>query len=192
MGRHRSRSRHRTNPPGARRTRHRSGMVLGSTKTSGAEGSASPRAGVGPLIFLCDAMNISSNDMRWAPTGGSTPTRARSCRWCSPQPTVGLANRQSVTKEIGRAAKIAGIDPKGLASHSGRRTVVTALYADGGLDLADVARHVGHADPSTTAEYVRSLGSRPSDTAARAARAARPHHLRFLVGGHGVSLRDDG
>ncbi len=86
----------------------------------------------------------------------------------------GLANRQAVTKEIGRAAKIAGIDPKGLASHSGRRTVVTALYADGGLDLADVARHVGHSDPSTTAEYVRSLGNRPSDTAARAAELLDP------------------
>ena len=86
----------------------------------------------------------------------------------------GLANRQAVTKEIGRAAKIAGLDPEGLASHSGRRTVVTALYADGGLDLADVARHVGHADPSTTAEYVRSLGHRPSDTAAQAAQLLDP------------------
>jgi len=63
---------------------------------------------------------------------------------------------------IRRAALVAGLDPEGLASHSGRRTVVTALYADGGLDLADVARHVGHSDPSTTAEYVRSLGHRPS------------------------------
>jgi len=51
----------------------------------------------------------------------------------------GLANRQAVTKEISRAAKIAGLDTDGLASHSGRRTVITALYADGGLDLADVA-----------------------------------------------------
>ena len=46
-------------------------------------------------------------------------------------------------EEIERAAKLAGIEPKGLASHSGRRTVITALYADGRLDLADVARHVG-------------------------------------------------
>ncbi len=57
----------------------------------------------------------------------------------------GLANRQAVTKEIGRAAKI-----------------------------ADVARHVGHSDPSTTAEYVRSIGSRPSATAARAAQLLDP------------------
>ncbi len=79
-----------------------------------------------------------------------------------------------MTKEIGRAAKIAGLDPEGLAGHSGRRTVVTALHADGGLDLADVARHVGRSDPSTTADYVRSLGSRPSDTADRAAQLLDP------------------
>ena len=52
--------------------------------------------------------------------------------------------------------------------------MVTALYADGGLDLADVARHVGHSDPSTTAEYVRSLGHRPSNTAAQATRLLDP------------------
>lgn len=50
----------------------------------------------------------------------------------------GPANRQAVTKEIRRAAKIAGLEPDGLASHSGRRTVVTALYTDGGRDLIDV------------------------------------------------------
>jgi integrase/recombinase XerD len=83
----------------------------------------------------------------------------------------GLPNRQSVTKEIARAAKAAGLDPTGLATHSGRRT---ALYADGGMDLGDVARHVGHADPSTTAGYVRSLGHRPSDTARKAAQLLDP------------------
>ena len=74
--------------------------------------------------------------------------------------TGDLANRQAVVKTIARAAEAAGIDPTGLATHSGRRTVVTALYAHGGLDLADIARHVGHADTATTAEYVRSLGNR--------------------------------
>ena len=85
-----------------------------------------------------------------------------------------LVNRQSVTKEIERAAKAADLDPSGLASHTGRRTVITALYADGRLDLADVARHVGHSDTATTAEYVRSLGQRPADTARRAAELLDP------------------
>jgi hypothetical protein len=31
------------------------------------------------------------------------------------------------------------------------------LYAEEGLDLADIARHVGHAAPATTAGYVRRL-----------------------------------
>ena len=85
-----------------------------------------------------------------------------------------LVNRQTISKAIARAATNAELDPEGLATHSGRRTVVTALYANGGLDLADVARHVGHSDPSTTAEYVRSLGHRPSDTAKRAAQLLDP------------------
>ena len=42
--------------------------------------------------------------------------------------------------------------------------MITALYADGGLDLGDIARHVGHVGTATTAEYVRSLGTRPRDT----------------------------
>jgi integrase len=85
-----------------------------------------------------------------------------------------LSNRQAVVKTIERSAKAAGLDPKGLATHSGRRTVITALYADGGLDLADIARHVGHVDTATTAEYVRSLGNRPRDTAWRAAQLLDP------------------
>ena len=86
----------------------------------------------------------------------------------------GLVNRQAVTKAIARAAEVAGLDPGGLATHAGRRTVITALYADGGVDLADVARHVGHSDTATTAGYVRNLGTRPVDTARRAAQLLDP------------------
>ncbi len=85
-----------------------------------------------------------------------------------------LVNRQSVVHTIERAARAIGLDPEGLATHTGRRTVITALYANGGLDLADIARHVGHADTATTAEYVRSLGTRPQDTARRAAELLDP------------------
>lgn len=77
-------------------------------------------------------------------------------------------------KTIERAARSVGTDPTGLGTHSGRRTVITALYADGGVDLADIARHVGHIDTATTAEYVRSLGNRPVDTARRAAELLDP------------------
>jgi integrase len=80
-----------------------------------------------------------------------------------------LLHRQAVTKAVQRAAVAAGIDPEGIATHTGRRTVVTALYADGRVDLSDIARHVGHSNTSTTAGYVRSLGERPRDTARLAA-----------------------
>lgn len=86
----------------------------------------------------------------------------------------GESGHDSVVKAIRRAAKKAGIEAKGVASHIGRRTVITALYANGGVDLADIARHVGHSDSTTTAGYVRRLGHRPSDTARRAAELLDP------------------
>ncbi len=42
------------------------------------------------------------------------------------------------------------------------------------VDVADIARHVGHSDTSTTAEYVKRLGNRPVDTARRAAELLDP------------------
>jgi len=77
-----------------------------------------------------------------------------------------LLTRQGVAKAVKRHATAAGIDATGLGTHGGRRTVVTALYGLEGIDLADIARHVGHADTATTAGYVRDLGDRPERTAA--------------------------
>lgn len=90
------------------------------------------------------------------------------------KPDGHLVNRQAAVKTIRRAATKAGLDTDGLATHTGRHTVVTALYANGGVDLADIARHVGHSDTSTTAGYVRSLGERPLATAKRAAELLDP------------------
>ena len=75
---------------------------------------------------------------------------------------------------IERVAGLAGLDPTGLGTHAGRGTVMTVMYAEGGLDLADIARHVGHADAATTAGYVRNLGKRPASTARRAAELLDP------------------
>jgi integrase len=144
------------------------GMVLGSTKTSGAEGVHH----LAPVSVAHLRKRRAEQQLEREAMGSDWQTHKYDGETVSMVFTAshgGLANRQAVTKEIRRAAKVAGLDAEGLASHSGRRTVITALYADGGLDLADVARHVGHSDPSTTAEYVRSLGNRPSDTAAKAA-----------------------
>jgi integrase len=67
----------------------------------------------------------------------------------------------------------AGIDPKGVATHAGRRSVITALYG-AGLDLSDIARFVGHTQTSTTAGYVHHLGERPRITADLAAKLLDP------------------
>ncbi len=85
----------------------------------------------------------------------------------------GLPLRQLLYKAVVEACQRAGIDPAGIGTHTGRRSAVTALYV-AGLPLEDVARHVGHASPATTAGYVTDLGTRPRDTAALAARLLDP------------------
>lgn len=149
------------------------GSVLGSTKTSGAEGIHY----LAPISVANLRQRRIDQQAERERLGDYWPTRTYEGVDLSMVFTTThgrLVNRQSVTKEIERAAKVAGLEPKGLASHSGRRTVITALHADGRLDLADVARHVGHSDTATTAEYVRSLGHRPADTARRAAELLDP------------------
>ncbi|MGH9288158.1 MAG: hypothetical protein ACRD0V_07710 [Acidimicrobiales bacterium] len=83
-------------------------------------------------------------------------------------PTGGLVLRQAVAKVVKQAAKTAGIAAD-LATHAGRRTVVTTLFVDGDEALEDIARFVGHAKPATTAGYVKRLGRRPETVARRAA-----------------------
>jgi integrase len=83
--------------------------------------------------------------------------------------TGGLVLRQAVTKAVSSAARRAGIATGGLGTHTGRRSVVTALYADAGESIEEIARFVGHASPATTAGYVRRLVDRPGAFARRAA-----------------------
>ena len=90
----------------------------------------------------------------------------------------GLVNRQVAAKAVTRAATRAGLDPKGIATHTGRRPAVTVLYAEARLDLSDIARYVGHKGEATTAGYVRSLGKRPKATAAMAAPMLDPAAAR--------------
>lgn len=87
--------------------------------------------------------------------------------------TGGLPLRQALYKAVRDACERAGLDPTGIGTHTGRRSAVTALYV-AGLPLDDVARHVGHSSPATTAGYVTDLGTRPQDTAAMAARLLDP------------------
>jgi hypothetical protein len=50
--------------------------------------------------------------------------------------------RQHVDRAIRAAAAQAGLDPTGLGTHAGRRSVVTNLYASGTFEIEDVARFV--------------------------------------------------
>lgn len=84
-----------------------------------------------------------------------------------------LVNRQAVTKEVRRVCQAIGIDADGVATHTGRRTVITNLYRDGAV-TEDIAAAVGHADPSTTRGYVQDLGDRPTATSRRMAKLIAP------------------
>lgn len=75
--------------------------------------------------------------------------------------------RQNVSDAVRAACERAGIDPAGVGTHTGRRSTVTNLYADGAT-IDDVAAHVGHGSPETTRGYVQHLGDRPAEVARRA------------------------
>ena len=83
-------------------------------------------------------------------------------------PSGGLVLRQTVAKLVKQSAKTAGIEVD-IGTHTGRSSVITTLWVDGDEALEDIARYVGHSQPSTTAGYVKRLGRRPKTVAKRAA-----------------------
>lgn len=149
------------------------GTTLGTTKTTGAEGTHY----LAPISIDRLRHHHKRQTTERDASDGVWPEHVYDGEQIHPvftRPDGGLVNRQAVVKAIRHAARSAGIDADGLATHTGRRTVITALYADGNVDLTDIARHVGHSDTTTTASYVRSLGHRPQDTARRAAELLDP------------------
>lgn len=145
------------------------GMVLGPPKTAGARGAYQLSAGVVASLQARRKAQLEER-LRAGEVWETHQYEGRPVSLIFTTQSGGKINRQTVSKAVRRAALAAGLDPAGLGTHGGRRTVVTALYGEEGVDLADVARHVGHADPGTTAGYVRHLGARPERTTAAAAR----------------------
>ncbi len=154
---------------------HKVGMVLGPTKNAGASGTHHLSAGV---VELLRARRKAQAAERLA-CREAWPTHTYEGQTVSlvfTNERGGLVNRQAAAKSVTRAATRAGIDPKGIATHTGR--AVTVLYAEAGLDISDIARYVGHKGEAPTAGYVRSLGERPKATAAMAASMLDPAAAR--------------
>lgn len=145
------------------------GMVLGPTKNTGARGLHRLAPGV-VEVLRARRQAQAAEQLAAGPVWRTHEYDGRSVSLVFTTLDGGIVNRQAVSKAVKRCAVAAGIDPEGIGTHGGRRTVVTGLYAAEGVDLADIARHVGHADPGTTAGYVRDLGQRPARTAETAAR----------------------
>jgi integrase len=149
------------------------GMMLGPPKTEGAKG----RHLLTPVVVELLRRRRQIQDQERERAGGAWREivhEGRPIDLVFTTTTGELVLRQAITKAVATAATSAGVDPAGLGTHAGRSTAITVLYTEEGLDLADIARHVGHAAPATTAGYVRHLGLRPSTTALAASRLLDP------------------
>jgi integrase len=144
------------------------GPVLGPPKTAGSRGLHHLAPGVLALLEL--RRRIQQEERRAAAGWLAHVYDGEPVELVFTTKDGGIVNRQAITKLLARGAAFAGVDPKRLGTHVGRRTVVTTLYAEEGVDLADMARHVGHTSTTTTAGYVRSVGDRPKTTVDAAAR----------------------
>jgi integrase len=143
------------------------GVIFGPTKTDGARGQHHLADGVVELLRerqVRQEQERVTSAMRW-------PTHRYEDTKITPVFTTAigaLVRRQTIDSAIRHFADSVGLDHRTIGTHTGRRTVVTVLYAEAGVDLADIAQHVGHGDTAVTAGYVRDLGSRPERTASAA------------------------
>ena len=149
------------------------GKTLGPTKTTGALGRHRLVPTVVELLRARRAAQLDEQQRAGAAWLGQS-WEGRPIDLVFTTATGDLVLRQTVTKAVKAAAIRAGLDPVGVATHTGRRSVVTALFADGGESIDEIARFVGHASPATTATYVRDLGERPTEFARRAATLLDP------------------
>lgn len=141
------------------------GQQLGPPKTEGAQGEhwLMPTA----VELLRRRQEFQAEQQATAPLWENVTYQGEAIHLVFTTPTGGLVLRQTVAKVVKQAAKTAGLDVD-VATHTGRRTVVTTLYVEGAEALDDIARFVGHAKTSTTAGYVKRLGQRPRTVAERA------------------------
>jgi hypothetical protein len=140
------------------------GTVLAPTKTKGAQGLHH----LAPLVVELLKERRAAQQVDRLAAGATWQAQTFEERAVEPvftNDTGGLVIRQRLTKVIQSAAVRAGIDPTGIATHTGRRSVITSAYGEG-LPLEDIAGFVGHASSDTTKGYVQHLGARPQRTSA--------------------------
>jgi integrase len=142
------------------------GQQLGPPKTEGVRGEHWLMPTV--VGLLVKRRELQDQERSAAPSWATVRYEGEPVSLVFTTPTGGLVLRQTVAKVVKQAAKTAGIAAE-LATHAGRRTVVTTLFVDGDEALEDIARFVGHTKPATTAGYVKRLGRRPEAVAKRAA-----------------------
>jgi integrase len=147
------------------------GQQLGLTKTDGARGEQWLMPTVVELLKA--TRELQATEGAAAPRWDRITYEGVEIHLVFTTPAGGLVLRQTVAKVVKQAARTAGITAD-LATHTGRRSVVTSLYSEGEEALEDIARFVGHARSSTTAGYVKRLGRRPKAVADRAAALLDP------------------
>ncbi len=143
------------------------GMVLGPTKNAGARA----RQLLAPTVIdhLRRRQELQADDRELV--ADAWPVITYEGEQIDPVFTTPLGTlmlRQHVDRAIRKAAEKVGLDRSQLGTHTGRRSVVTNLYATGTFDLGDVSNFVGHADVSTTRGYVQHQGDRPAQVSVRA------------------------
>lgn len=147
------------------------GQQLGPTKTDGARGEQWLMPTVVELLEI--TRERQATERAAAPSWERITYEGVEIHLVFTTPAGGLVLRQTVAKVVKQAAKTAAITAP-LATHTGRRSVVTSLYSEGEEALEDIAKFVGHARSSTTAAYVKRLGRRPKSVADRAAALLDP------------------
>lgn len=143
------------------------GLHLGPPKTKGAKGVHYLAPGV--MTALKAHRRRQSTERLACPIWRTYTYEGATVDLVFTQEDGALVSRQHIDTMVRRIARTIDIDTKGLGTHAGRRTVITALHEAGASD-EDIARHVGHASPTTTRGYFARHGDRPRDTAALAAR----------------------
>jgi integrase/recombinase XerD len=77
--------------------------------------------------------------------------------WLFPSPIIGdrPITFSAADKWLRTAVERAGLEHRGISTHTFRRTFITKLYDEGGLSIDTIQEIMGHANSQTTRRYIR-------------------------------------